>query len=604
MSKKKKPSYSLISNIVFLFRIQYKSSKLSIFLLVTLIFVSTSQALLNIVLPRQVVYEVMQESTISRLVFTVSIFGIALIISSILYQVLTIYGSLLLKRVSIVLTDMKTKKTLETDYQNLESPDFLNMIQRADEALWGSSEGNKIERMIKDSYGFVTDIIGYLLFGTLLYFASPIIAIGLTILPLANYFLIRRVQKYQYENLDTTSSLDRKLWYIALNSGNIESAKDVRIYGLNKLLINMFETIKKERMKWGKIIALKTFRANIIEFIIILIRDGFAYVFLIYLVLNGEISIPDFVLYFSAVSAFVSRVGGIVNKLNELNVSSFSICDYRDLLNYPENSTRNNGATPNLNYANNICIKNLSFAYSSDTEMTIKNISFNIEAGKKIAIVGLNGAGKTTLVKCICGLYRPTEGEIIVDGKSVNEYSINDYFSLFSTVFQDFHLLPISIAENVSCTNINQTNTEKVSECLELVGLSDAISKLSDGIYSNINRQIHPAGIELSGGEQQKLLLARALYKNSPILVLDEPTYALDPISENAIYMKYAELLEGKTSIFISHRLSATKFCDEIILLDNGEIIERGSHEELICAKGRYAELFEIQSQYYRDEEK
>ena len=225
----------------------------------------------------------------------------------------------------------------------------------------------------------------------------------------------------------------------------------------------------------------------------------------------------------------------------------------------------------------------------------------SIKAGEKLAVVGLNGAGKTTLIKIICGLYNPTSGKIYINGHEKDEYNIYDYFSLFATVFQDYYFLPVSIANTISSHTDENTDRNKVIKCLDLAGLSKKVSELENSIDSMLNKQLNENGIELSGGEKQKLLLARAIYKNAPILILDEPTAALDPIAENELYQKYNALTQNKTSIYISHRLASTRFCDRIIYLENGKNIEIGSHTELMKNGGKYAKLFEIQSHYYNN---
>ena len=250
-------------------------------------------------------------------------------------------------------------------------------------------------------------------------------------------------------------------------------------------------------------------------------------------------------------------------------------------------------------------LEGVSFKYSSSEgeKYALNNISLKIGRGEKLAIVGENGAGKTTFVKLICGLYYPSDGTIKLNKHSVSDYNIEDYYSLFSVVFQDVFLLPVTIAEFISSSE-NDINIDKVIDVIRKSGLEDKINSLPDGINSKLMKGIFDDSIELSGGEKQKLMLARALYKDAPVIVLDEPTAALDPIAENELYLKYSELTANKTSIYISHRLASTRFCDRIIYLENGTIAECGSHDELMKLGGKYAHMFELQSHYYREDAK
>ena len=218
-------------------------------------------------------------------------------------------------------------------------------------------------------------------------------------------------------------------------------------------------------------------------------------------------------------------------------------------------------------------------------------------------MVGLNGAGKTTLIKLVCGFLNPTTGRVLLDGKDIRDYNRADYYTMFSAVFQEFLLLPGTIAENIAQTDEN-IDMSRVKLCAQKAGIAEKIAALSDGYDTHLNRQVYEDAIMLSGGETQALMLARALYKDAPFIVLDEPTAALDPIAESRMYEKYNELTRGKSSIYISHRLASTRFCDRIIMLGNAGIIEEGTHEELLKQGGEYSKLYEIQSRYYREGEK
>ena len=220
--------------------------------------------------------------------------------------------------------------------------------------------------------------------------------------------------------------------------------------------------------------------------------------------------------------------------------------------------------------------------------------------GDKVALVGLNGAGKTTLIKLICGLYRPTSGRILLDGQDMSTLRQKDIFREFSVVFQDVFAFSFSLLANVSCCVEGQENAARLEESLRTAGLLERVRELPDGVRTFMNKDLDEKGVTLSGGELQKLMLARALYKDASVVILDEPTAALDPIAESEMYEKYDEMIRERTGIFISHRLSSTRFCDRILFLEKGRIIEEGNHEHLMKKGGGYAELFALQARYYQ----
>ena len=240
----------------------------------------------------------------------------------------------------------------------------------------------------------------------------------------------------------------------------------------------------------------------------------------------------------------------------------------------------------------------MSFKYPASEEYALRLVSVKFHVGERLAVVGLNGSGKTTFIKLLCRLYDPTEGEILLNGIDIKKYDYDEYMSIFSVVFQDFKLFSFSLGQNVAASV--KYDRERVKACLEKAGFGARLQEMPEGLDTCLYKDFEERGVEISGGEAQKIALARALYKDAPFIVLDEPTAALDPVAEYEVYFKFNEIVGNKTAIYISHRLSSCRFCDEIAVFDNGKIVQQGNHEELIADEnGKYHELWYAQAQYY-----
>lgn len=601
----KKPYVSAWNNSIWSYKGMLKYAPWSFVLMVLTVPLNVFLNYAGIYLPSLVVAEVTGGETLILAACSVGGLILAMFLVSTLQQYAGHVSDALCDVYRFQVTNELSKKTLSCFFQNYEKKEIRDLCSRATRAteMWNGVQ--PMTDMPKVSLRLVENIINYCLFGTIISFVSPLLVPILTMAPAVNWICAKAYRNWEYKNRENWTDVDRKLWYVQSKPSNFTAAKDIRIYGMAGWFREVYHTLCDEREVWDKKLVVRSFLSRIADLIVILLRDGAAYALLIKMTLDGEIAVDKFVLYFSAISTFASFVGSIMNGWNKIHSTSLALCDFREYMDMDEqDGTGEASVEDHLNAAPEITFEHVSFRYDGAESDTLKDINFTIKAGEKVALVGLNGAGKTTLVKLLCGLYLPTSGDIKINGVSVRKFYRADYYKLFAPVFQDIKTAFFSLAETVSGKIGEGTDFERAENCMRLAGLGDKLDSLPKGIYTKLDKQVNADGVELSGGEMQKLMLARALYKDAPVLVLDEPTAALDPIAEHQIYMQYQKMTENKSSLFISHRLASTQFCDRILYLKEGKVAEEGTHSELVGAGGEYSELFEMQSCWYREDYK
>jgi ATP-binding cassette subfamily B protein/ATP-binding cassette subfamily C protein len=377
--------------------------------------------------------------------------------------------------------------------------------------------------------------------------------------------------------------------------------KDIRLYDLKKPLINDYRKKSYGFTSVLKRIYNKEFSLGMFELLMILLQDGVSYFLIIYSYYNNKISLGDASLYLLVVISLSQSIRELVTNItlanSNLNYSS-AFFDFLDDKSYY--SQKGDRLAFPKDTPLEIEFKDVSFSYPNTTSLVLDKVSFKINKGDKIAIVGINGAGKTTIVKLISGLLFPNSGEILINNINTKEFNKDEYNKMFATVFQDVLIYAASVYENVGGENYD---TKLVELCLEKVGLGDKIKSLKNGYDTSLLKVIDNDGVELSGGETQKLSIARALYKDANCIILDEPTSALDALAEASIYQSFNDLVQNKTAVYISHRLSSTKFCDNILLFDKSGLKEQGTHDTLMELKGKYYEMFVVQGKYYQEDQ-
>ena len=598
---KKKPKYNMFQNSWFMIKLAWKQKEKKVILTgILLVLLGVATNLIDLYIAPTILKAIETNASFGELMSTILVFITALVLTygfNSYIKTNVLYGRVTVRTGIIA---MLNNKACKTSYPNIENEEFYKLSVQASDKCNSNSQAT--EAIWDTLIMLLKNIICFIFYTGLLLMVKPLMLVIILVTTLIGFFINNYLSEYTYKKKEFEAEQDKKLYYINRVSSSIDYAKDIRIFGLRPWLTELhMKSMDLLHAFYNKAYGVYLW-ARIADLVLAFLRNTVAYVYLIGLVVDNQISVAEFLLYFSAVSGFTSLVTGVLSQLNRLKKQSLDISIVREALEYPEVFKFEDGEdlVVDLNKEYTIELKNVSFRYPGKNKNVLSNINLTIKPNEKIAIVGLNGAGKTTLVKLICGYYDPTEGEILLNGVNIKAYNREHYYKMFSAVFQHFSLLAGSVAVNVA-QSIDHINYDLVYSCVEKAGLKEKIESLPEKYESNLNREVFEDATNLSGGETQRLMLARALYKNAPIIVLDEPTSALDPIAEADIYNKYNELAKNKSSLFISHRLASTRFCDRILFIADEKIVEQGTHDELLAMGGKYAHLFNVQSKYYRE---
>ena len=529
---------------------------------------------------------------LSQLIPIIVVCLICSIITMIIYEVIyykdEIIDNLLARELSL--------KTLEMDYEKLEQKQAQDELDKARRAL---NTNNGFMGIVTKGFRFLENLFHFIIGSGIILTVNIYLVLIIVLLSIFKLLLNTKQSKDDKEIRDQYTTLWRKNTYTNSISQNLGLGKDLRVYEMNKFINEERDTVNETLLgsirKQRKRNLFYEFFIKVLE----IIDLGCLYGFLIYEVLYNGMQISTFSFMISSVSIVIWSLSSLTKNFGSIYSSSLGVDDYNLFTSGKYDYICKNIDLSGLLFS--IEFKNVYYRYYEQEDYALEDVSFKIEKGEKIAIVGYNGAGKTTIVKLICGLYHPVKGNIYINGVDINDVSRKSLQETLAPVFQDNNIFTFSIATNISMKYKNY-DKDKIQKLLKILDLDEKINGLKDKEESILTREFDEDGIELSGGEKQKLLIARSCYKDCDMYILDEPTSAMDAISEANLYENFKNLFKDKGVIFISHRLSSTKICDRIIVLDNGKIIETGTHNELMKNDSLYKELFSMQAEYYKEE--
>lgn len=592
--KKSESAFSIVKKTLkYFFPIAWRFKKSYFFVKTFQMIFQTAMPFFSIFFMPLIIDELLGQKRIKLLVIYAAILVVGEMMISAASNVLSVQAEKYADKFENYFAEQISNRVMELDFQLTEDKNALDQIEKARTGMSWYSGG--VAGLTDNFFNLISNVISILGVITLILINAPLLVIVSGGLLFFNVFLNNRNNKIEIESFKELSKQNRIFGYIMWQLADFRYGKDIRLYGAKDMMLKKTNNTTENIIEKWKNKADKQLPNSMLQIVVDVVRDALAYFYLGYLVITGSISIGIFSQMGSASSTFYQSVQSMIYGLQDIVKKSNYAYEYVKFMDYPAAMNRGNKKIEQTSHT--IEFRNVSFSYPNTDVKVLNDISVTLHSGEHLSVVGLNGAGKTTFIKLLCRLYDVDKGEILLDGVNTKEYEYDEYMKLFSVVFQDFKLFAFSVEENIT---LDKTNPQKAEEIVKLVGLEDKINSMPNKMNTIIFKQFDENGIEPSGGEQQKLAIARALYKNSSVVILDEPTAALDPVSEYEIYRQFNSLVDGKTAVYISHRLSSCKFCDKIAVFSEGTIKEFGTHDSLVnLENGIYAEMFAAQAQYY-----
>jgi len=599
-----KSKYSFASNMIYALKEMWKWNKLYFLLTVAGFIPAVAGSYVGTLLPARVVADLEQGSSLQLLLLHLGGLSLLAWVCNLSCGMMEQYKDVRIWDYMLHFRKKYIHKIMDMDYDKLESQDYQHVLGNVAASV---TRGRGLTGLPYLSLG-LKNIALAVLYSALLCRVSPLLALAVLVTVFINLRLLALARKKHSEHYGEMSLHSRRMAYINTQSQSSAAGKDIRIYNLMGWFLDKYDqSLQEVGRTFGKIHNWYMIR-NLSDAVLVLARNWIIYAYLLYGLVQGQISASEFVFYIGLVNGLAENFEYILRVLMSCNNISMTFSYIREFLSWEDDWKRGEGIGENeleklLASPVKLELKDVSFTYPGSEKPVLSHISLTVRPGEKLALLGLNGAGKTTLVKLICGFYHPMEGEILVNDIPIERFSRDEYEKVVSVLFQECTILPLTLDENITSHPGTVLERKKLDKALAASGFWERYNRLSEKGRTNLVKEVNEQAVDFSGGEKQKLLFARALYKEAPLLILDEPTAALDPIAENELYMNYGRATEYATSIYISHRLSSTRFCDRIVLLEDGKLVEEGTHEELMRGDTRYAGLYEMQSKYYKEEQ-
>jgi ATP-binding cassette subfamily B protein/ATP-binding cassette subfamily C protein len=580
---------------LYFLKLTFRISKSYIPLMIISAIFQSASPFLAIIIPKYIIDELMGSQRISKFVLYVAILIIGNGILNLINKFLTTQVQLANNKLIIGFELHMGKHIMNMDFENLEDPNILDMKEKA---IFPINNQGVLWRMVDNLIAMVRITFTLIGLGAIIAILNPLIVVLIIAIVAVNGVISKKAQKVEFELYKELIPLNRRFGYYSDLMTDFSIAKDVRIYNMapyigkkiSKYCDDSYKFLSKSMISSGKYMGINSITLSL--------EMLFIYAYMVIKLLSKSISVGDFSMYISAGMNFTTSITEFITNFVTFRQMCQYLETYLEFEQLPNKRSNGTGHVDNVGEAT-IEFRHVYFKYPRSDEYTLKDVNIIIKNGQKLSVVGQNGAGKTTFIKLLCRLYTPEKGEILLNGININEYSFDEYIKLLAVVFQDFKLFSFSLKENIVFNKAEDISDEFVMDAIDKVGLTERVNELEKGLDTSIYKNFDKNGVELSGGQAQKLAIARAVYKDAPIVVLDEPTAALDPYAEYEIYTSFNKLIGNHTAIYISHRLSSCKFCDKIALFDRGELVEYGTHGELVNNDGLYAKMWNAQAEYY-----